>query len=423
MTSDSQHKRVWSRWRPGLLIQNAIALMISSGGTAVLGVVFWAVAAHLSTAKALGRTAAEIAAMLLLATLAQLSYGSIFERFLPVAGEFTFNFVKQAYLLCTAFGLVLAVGYLALGFGNSFLPSSLGWKLLFVVAVVLWTIFALQDSVLIGLRASRWVAVENIAYSAVKLAFLPVSIAISATEGIFVAWTAPLILTIMAISWYLFRHRIPEHASTSVSTEALPSARNLIVLASAQYAALLSSVFLPAIVTLIVIQRLGAVANAHYYLPAMIANSLGMFSWGIVRSFLVEATNEPHALRLHANSAIRALLIVLVPSIVLGCIFAPYYLRIFGASYANQGTTLMRMLLIALLGTTTMVFYTAFAWIDKKVWWLTARNVVSGVIYLVVIFALIGHFGINAIGIAALIYSGTTMLVFLPITIRRYLRT
>jgi len=423
MTSDSQHKRVWSRWRPGLLIQNAIALMISSGGTAVLGVVFWAVAAHLSTASALGRTAAEIAAMLLLATLAQLSYGSIFERFLPVAGEFTFNFVKRAYLLCTAFGLVLAAGYLALGFGRSFLPPSLGWKLLFVVAVVLWTIFALQDSVLIGLRASRWVAVENIAYSAVKMAFLPVSIAISATEGIFVAWTAPLILTIIAISWYLFRHRIPEHASTSVSTEALPSARNLIVLASAQYAALLSSVFLPSIVTLIVIQRLGAVANAHYYLPAMIANSLGMFSWGIVRSFLVEATNEPHALRLHANSAIRALLIVLVPSIVLGCIFAPYYLRIFGASYANQGTTLMRLLLISLLGTTVMVFYTAFAWIDKQVWWLTVRNVVSGIIYLVVIFALIGRFGINAIGIASLIYSGTTLLVFLPITIRRYLRT
>jgi O-antigen/teichoic acid export membrane protein len=397
--------------------------MISSGGTAVLGVVFWAVAAHLSTASALGRTAAEIAAMLLLATLAQLSYGSIFERFLPVAGEFTFNFVKRAYLLCTAFGLVLAAGYLALGFGRSFLPSSLGWKLLFVVAVVLWTIFALQDSVLIGLRASRWVAVENIAYSAVKMAFLPVSIAISATEGIFVAWTAPLILTIIAISWYLFRHRIPEHASTSVSTEALPSARNLIVLASAQYAALLSSVFLPSIVTLIVIQRLGAVANAHYYLPAMIANSLGMFSWGIVRSFLVEATNEPHALRLHANSAIRALLIVLVPSIVLGCIFAPYYLRIFGASYANQGTTLMRLLLISLLGTTVMVFYTAFAWIDKQVWWLTVRNVVSGIIYLVVIFALIGRFGINAIGIASLIYSGTTLFVFLPITIRRYLRT
>src|ERR1039457_5303012 len=276
MTSDSQHKRVWSRWRPGLLIQNAIALMISSGGTAVLGVVFWAVAAHLSTASALGRTAAEIAAMLLLATLAQLSYGSIFERFLPVAGEFTFNFVKRAYLLCTAFGLVLAAGYLALGFGRSFLPSSLGWKLLFVVAVVLWTIFALQDSVLIGLRASRWVAVENIAISVGKLVLLPVAVAMTANEGIFVAWTAPVIPAIIAISWYLFRRRIPEHASTSMSTEELPSTRSLIVLASAQYASLLSSVFLPSIVTLTVIERLGATANAHYYLPAMIATNLGL---------------------------------------------------------------------------------------------------------------------------------------------------
>lgn len=423
MTSDSHHKSVWSRWRPGLLIQNAIALMISSGGTAVVGVVFWAVAAHLSTTTVVGRTTAEIAAMLLLATLAQLSFGSIFERFLPVAGEFTYDFVKRAYLICTAFGLVLAAGYLALGFGRSFLPSSLGWKLLFVVAVVLWTIFALQDSVLIGLRASRWVAVENIAFSVAKLAFLPASIAITASEGIFVAWTAPVLVAIIAVTWYLFRHRIPEHASTSTVTEELPSARNLIVLAGAQYAALLSAVFLPSIVTLIVIQRLGPIANAHYYLPSMIASSLGMFCWGIVRSFLVEASSEPGALRHHANSTIRALVIVLVPSILLGYIFAPTYLRIFGASYATQGTALMRMLLISLLGSAVMVFYSAFAWLDQRVWWMTVRNIVTSVIYLAVIYALIGHFGINAIGIATLVYSGMTLVVFLPISIRRYLRT
>jgi O-antigen/teichoic acid export membrane protein len=423
MTSDSHHQSIWSRWRPGLLIQNAIALMISSGGTAVIGVVFWAVAAHLSSATVVGRTTAEIAAMLLLATLAQLSFGSIFERFLPVAGEFTYDFVKRSYRICTAFGLVLAVGYLALGFGRSFLPSSLGWKLLFVVAVVLWTIFALQDSVLIGLRASRWVAVENIAYSVAKLAFLPVSIVISASDGIFVAWTAPVLFAIIAVTWYLFRHRIPEHQSTSTASEELPSTRALIVLASAQYAALLSSVFLPSIVTLIVIQRLGAIANAHYYLPSMIASSLGMFCWGIVRSFLVEATSEPGALRHHANSTIRALLIVLLPSVLLGYIFAPTYLRVFGASYAAHGTTLMRMLLISLLGSSVMVFYSAFAWLDQRVWWMTARSIATGVVYLGVVYALIGHFGIDAIGIAGLVNSGITVVVFLPISIRRYLQT
>jgi O-antigen/teichoic acid export membrane protein len=423
MMSNSHRTRVWSRWRPGLLIQNAIALMISSGGTAVFGIVFWIVAARLFTPTELGRTTAEIAAMLLLATLAQLSFGSIFERFLPVAGEFTYAFVKRAYLICTAFGLVLAVGYLALGFGRSFLPPSFGWKLLFVVAVVMWTVFALQDSVLIGLRASRWVAVENIAVSAVKLALLPATIIITATEGIFVAWMAPVVGAIIGVSWYLFHRRIPEHASTNLSTEKLPSTRDLIVLASAQYASLLSSVFLPSIVTLIVIQRLGPVANAHYYLPAMIATNLGLFCWGIVRSFLVEATSEPDELRRHANSTIRALLIVLFPSVLLGCIFAPTILRLFGGSYAAQGTALMRMLLISLVGSTVMVFYSTFAWLDQRVWWMTLRNVVSSVIYLVMVYLLIGHLGINAIGVATLVYSATTMAVFLPISIRRYLRT
>ena len=422
MTSNSARLRMLWRWRPGLLIQNAIALMISSGGSAIIGVGFWIVAAHLASTAAVGRTTAEIAAMLLLATLAQLSFGSIFERFLPVAGELTHSFVTRAYVLCTAFGLVLAVGYLSLGFGHRFLPHGLGWKALFVLAVVMWTIFALQDSVLIGLRASRWVAVENIGFGIAKLALLPAFIFLSATQGVFVASTVPVILAIGTVSWYLFRHRIPQHAATTTASETLPSTRSLIVLAGAQYAGLISSVFLPSIVTLIVIERLGATANAYYYLPSMITTNLGLLCFGVVRSFLVEATSEPHALRAHANSTIRALSAVLIPIVVLGTIFAPVYLRIFGASYAAHGTALMRMLLIAQLGSTVSVFYGAFAWLDQRVWWMTIRSIVSSIIYLIVIYVLIGHIGINSIGVAALTYSATTVAIFLPISIRRYRR-
>ncbi len=373
--------------------------MISSGGTAIIGVVFWAVAAHLASQKAVGRTTAEIAAMLLLANLAQLSFGSIFERFLPVAGSLTRDFVKRAYIMVVVSGFVLALAYLALGFGHSFLPSNWGWNALFVAAVILWTIFALQDSVLIGLRASKWVAVENISFAIAKLALLPVSIAITATQGIFAAWTAPVIVTIIVITWYLFRRRIPEHMAMGGSTERLPSMRELIVLAGAQYAATLSSIFMPSIITLIVIERLGAVANAHYYVPSMIATGLSLVCLSIVRSFLVEASHEPHALRHHANSAIRAMVVLLTPSIVIGFIFAPQFLGIFGASYAHHGTVLMRMLLLAVPGPAVMMFYSTFAWLDQQLWWMTFRNVIGSVLQLVVIFVLINSHGIDAIGI------------------------
>ena len=361
--------------------------------------------------------------MLLLANLAQLSFGSIFERFLPIAGDLTRDFVKRAYVICVVFGFILAVSYLALGFGRSFLPSSLGWRALFVVAVVLWTIFALQDSVLIGLRASRWVAVENIVFSLAKLVLLPLCVLITSSQGIFVAWTAPVAGTIVAVTWYLFRKRIPEHMSSGTPAERLPSTRDLIVLAGAQYASLLSSVFMPSLIALIVIQRLGAVANAHYFLPSMIATSLGLFLLSIVRSFLVEASHEPYALRHHANSAIRAMIVVLVPCVVLGCIFAPEYLRIFGSSYSAEGSTLMRMLLLSLPGSAVMVFYSTFAWLDQRVWWMTVRNLGGSITQLVVILLLISRHGIEAIGIAALVNSAITVIFFLPISIRRYRMT
>ena len=397
--------------------------MISSGGSAAIGIVFWVVAARLYTPTVLGRTTAQLAAIVLLAALAQLSFGSIFERFLPVAGEYTKDFVRRAYLLCSVFGLLFGAAYIELGFSNSFLPRGFVWKAVFVVAIDLWTIFALQDSVLIGLHSSKWVAVENISYGAVKLALLPAALLVSSSQGILLSSIAPLVPTILAVSWYLFHHRIPRHAAAKLSTEPLPSTRNLVTLALAQYASILSSVFLPSTVTLIVIQRLGPVANAHYYLPSIIALSLGMFTWNIVRSFLVEATSEPGELRRHANSTIRALAVVLVPSVLLGYIFAPTYLRLFGQSYATQGTSLMRMMLISLLGSTVMVFYSAFAWYDQKVWWMTVRNVANSLLYLVLVYVLIAKHGINAIGIASLVTSGVTIVVFLPMAVRRYRRT
>jgi len=232
-----------------------------------------------------------------------------------------------------------------------------------------------------------------------------------------------VIAAIAAVSWYLFVKRIPEHMSFDATTERLPTTKELIVLAGAQYASVLSSVIMPSLITLIVIQRLGPVANAHYFLPAMIASGISLFCWSVVRSFLVEASHEPEKLRRHANSAIRALIIVVAPSVVFGIIFAPLYLKIFGADYSSQGTALMRMLLLALPGSTVMVFYSAFAWLDKRVWWMTARNLVGSTIQLLVILLLIDSHGIESIGIAAIVNSVITIVFFLPVSVHRYRQT
>jgi O-antigen/teichoic acid export membrane protein len=83
----------------------------------------------------------------------------------------------------------------------------------------------------------------------------------------------------------------------------------------------------------------------------------------------------------------------------------------------------MRLLLISIPGSAVMVFYSTFAWLEKRVWWMALRNLAGSAVQIVVILVLIKRHGIDAIGIAALVNSALTLIIFLPASIRRYRRT
>jgi O-antigen/teichoic acid export membrane protein len=404
----------------GRLILNAAALMLSSGGTALLGIVFWTTAAHVSTAENIGRASAEITAMTLLANLSQLSFGSIFYRFLPVMSTGTSRFVTRAYAMCIGVALIAAIIYLAAGFGHSIIPVSLGSRVLFIVASVLWTLFVLQDAALIGLRESRWVPVENVLFALAKLALLPLFLLVTKHQGIFLAWSVPVLGAVGGVSWYLFRRKIPAHEAMNLSSEHPPTIREIISLASAQYATSLILVFTPSIVVLIVIRRLGAINEAHFYVPTLITSGAALLIWNLITSFLVEGASNPKELRNNTKVTIRAAILILVPVVLFGALWAPEILSIFGHAYAVHGTTLLRMLLFSLPGTAVTAFYSSLAWLDRRLWWLAVRQVVSSAVYFGIFLSLLSHLGILAAGIAALAQTGLEGLFFLPMSIARY---
>jgi O-antigen/teichoic acid export membrane protein len=404
----------------GNLISNAVALMISSGGTAVLGLAFWGLATHLTTPNNVGRASAEIAAMVLLANLSELGYASSFLRFIPVTGDRTRRFVRIAYALCIVASLAIALVYVFAGLGHWTVPSAFAWRAFFVLSVGMWTIFTVQDSVLTGLRATRWVPVENILFALAKIALLPVSLWVAPRQGIFLAWVLPVILAIAGVNWYIFRRSIPDHERARPASDEYPTRRELVSFSAGLYATRLISTMSASLVTLIVIAKLGAAANAYYYVPWLIVSGLGFLVWNIGSSFLVEASHKPEALRQYAGTTIRAMTVVLVPSMVVGEVFAPEILKIFGPSYAVHGTTLLRMMLLSLPATSVVVFYSSLSWLDKQVWWLAGLSLASSATLFAVLFSLMGHFGILSVGIASLASSALEVILFLPGSIRRY---
>lgn len=358
--------------------------------------------------------------MILLSGLSQLGFGATFERFLPIAGSQSRQLVLRGYSFCIVMALALSVAYLSLGLGHRFIVPTLEGRVVFVVSVMSWTIFALQDAVLIALRSSRYVPIENILYSALKLIALPIFIALSHRQGIFLAWILPVYLALAGVNWYLFRHRIPSHMRTNVAPSQLPPIRKITALATGAYVTSILNIFLTSVVALIIVMRLGTTQSAYFYLPAMIAGSLGQLLWNVNVSFLVEASTTPHEMARHIKSTVRVTSLIVIPSLVIGEILAPQILDIFGTVYSQHGTALLRILLISILGTMVTEFYASFAWLDQRVWWLAARELFSLVIYISVLLALIKHLGINAAGVAALTSSMLQAILFLPPSIRKY---
>ena len=97
------------------LTRSADSLLVSTGVSAVLGFVFWIVAARLFAAEELGRDAALIAAMVELSTICQLNLDNVLVRQLPglreraaraVAGAYAVN-ALAAVVVGTAFVIVV----------------------------------------------------------------------------------------------------------------------------------------------------------------------------------------------------------------------------------------------------------------------------------------------------------------------------
>ena len=402
------------------LVSNARALMASSMGSSGIGIFFWVVAAHLASVESIGRALAEPSAMSLLASLATLSMGSTFIRLLPVSGDRTRQFVARSHGACTSLALVLALVYVAVGLGRRFLPTGIAWHVLFGVVVTFWVVFALQDAALTGLRATKWVPVENLLFGFAKLALLPLFMVLIPREGIFLVWSAPVFFAVALVTRYLFGTRIPAYESVSRDRSFLPSGREIASTLAAQGAAELVTIASVMLMPLIVISRLGASANGLSYLAWTIEGSFAVLLSNVLSSFLVDAAHDPSMIRLHVDPAVRLALLILVPGVAVAVALAPCLFRIFGATYAVRGTTLLRLLLLALPGTAVTGFFTSLLWLERRMLMLTCRQLANRTIFLGTTLLLVGHFGLLAVGIASLVTEALQTVISLPGAIDRY---
>jgi hypothetical protein len=404
------------------LVRSIAALLTSSVTGALLGLVFWTVAARLYPARSVGEGAAAIAAMTLLASLAQLNLTVLFPRFLYASGARAMWVLLLGYGASTLLAIAAGAIFLTLTGHHPYIGRGELPPLFFVVAVVLWVVFTIEDSALIGLRATFWVPVENTSFSLAKIVLLPVFAAVVPASGVFYSWTLPVIACIIPVNYYLFRKVLRTHIAASGGQGSLPAARVAGAVLGGENLGSLAFIALTTLPALLIVGKLGAVQTAYFQTPWLIGISFDFLLFGIATSLLVETSARPSVAPTLVRRAVRLGCLLLIPGALALLIGAPLILSVLGTGYAANGTSLLRWLALALpfMGVNTL--YLTFARMGRRVRRIVAVQVALAMIILTLTELLIGHIGITGAGVAFAAGQALVACIVLPSVVRQYRR-
>jgi O-antigen/teichoic acid export membrane protein len=387
--------------------------MLNTVVTSGLGLIYWWLAARIYSTYDYGWNSAIIPTMTLISSLAQLNMSSALTRFLPVAGRSAGRFLSVAYGLS-----VVATGFLAFGFLGIDAASPTGkvaqsqpsaFLLWFVVASMLWSVFALQDYALAGLRASVWVFLENAAFGLLKIILLIVLFPITAPYGIFLSWTLPIILTIVPVNWLIARRLLPARPTASAPAPLTVRAVSGFIVMDYIGAIfwLLSTMLLP----ILVLNLAGAEAAGYFYTAWVIGYALDLVAASMSTSLTVEGAHDQSQFAAVSRKALIRMAQLLIPVVALVVIFAPLILSFWGERFAVHSSDLLRWLALGALPRIVIVIYHSRQRVWNKTGQLALVQALTCTLVIGLSVALIPTQGIAGVGIAWFVAQSLTALI------------
>jgi hypothetical protein len=257
-------------------------------------------------------------------------------------------------------------------------------------------LFILQDHVLTGLHRTTWVPVANGLSSAAKIALLPL-LAFSAGWAIFAASVLPAAVVVAVVTVLVLRGA----PAAEPGALTIPVSR-LARFAAAEHLAALLWLGTGSVTTLMVLQQLGPAASAYYYMAHTIAYAAFLITSNVSSALVAEGARSHDRTNALIRAAVRNAGLLVLPTVALGVLFAGPVLRVLGAEYAEQATSLLRLLLVSAIPQVVVGVALAAARLRQEM-----RTVVITYIALAVtiyggVWLAIGWWGLNGVGIAYL---------------------
>ncbi|MBF8185904.1 hypothetical protein ITP53_09130 [Nonomuraea sp. K274] len=419
--------RIWSKILIDLrnpLFRQGYALMSNTVITGVLGMGYWLLAAHFYTPEEFGRGQAVITAMRLFASLTALGFVGALARYLPVAGRRTPELILRGYGLAAATGGVAALGFLLTlpMWGKTYsVLNGFGPGLFFLGSVVVWAVFTLQDVVLTGLRRATFVPMNNLIFGLVKMGLLVALAGALPAGGIFVSWVIPTALALIPVNWLIFGVVVPRHIRQADAVQEPPRLREIGRFLAGDFPGALSILAIVYLVPVVVATQVGEATFGRFSMAFTLASMIELLAMNMAVSLTVEGSFERSKLAQNSRRALQRAFLIVTPIIAVSIIGAPLILTIFGSAFAEEGTTLLRLMSLAVLPRVLIEVYLSALRAQSQARRLAVVQIGLAVMVLVSTVALFPYAGVNAVGYG-LLSSELLMALLIFRNLRRILK-
>jgi len=403
------------------LYRNSIYLILSSGILAILGFIFWAVAARLYPVEGVGFASAAISAMALLALLSTLGLDYGLMRFLPSSDRKASEVMNSCFTVSSLASIAVSAIFLA-GL-HLWSPALLAIRehptffASFIVFTVASTLMTFVSRTFVAERRASFTLVQGLVFGLLRFVPLVFLATPFHTFGIFASWGLTMSLAvIICVFLILPRVRAGYRPLPSISKQVI---NEIIHFSFANYGANLLWAIPSLALPLMVVNRLGAEPNAYFYVGWATASVLFMIPVATSLSLFAEGSHNREGLARDTGRSLKLILIILVPAIILMFVLGDKILLLFGRAYSENAVRLLQILAISALPVGVNHLYFSIKRVEMKMKSVVVLSALIAVFTLALSWSLLPRMGVWGAGVAFLAAQGTVAIVVIPILFRR----
>ncbi len=402
--------RLWSS-----LYTNSFYLMAASVVNAAFGFLFWTAAARLYHPREVGLAAAAISMGGLLAMLSTLGLDQAMVRFLPRSPDDR-AIVNSSLTIGSVVALGLCLAFLAgLPLWSPALLS-LRQSPLFAMSFTAATVFTAVTTVMAGVYLAKRLAVfafiQSTVFSTTKVLLAVLLAIVPHAVGLVGAWALGLVTAVICgVVLFLPRVVARDYRFQLVVERAAVS--DMTHFAFANYVAAVLWSASPFLLPILVVNLAGPEANAYFYVAINVGGLLTIIPVAISQSLFAHGSQDEKQLTRHTSESIRLTLLLLVPAIVGMLFLGGKVLLVFGRSYAEGGTLLLRLFVLSTLPLSVNLLFFSIKKVQQRMAWVIASTGWILVVTLVFSALLLPMKGPLGAGVAWLVAQTSTAIVIL----------